>query len=373
MMNRPEVTEGSRHSATSRHPHARFAPNADLVYETPRRVYWELTRACGLACKHCRAEAQRSALPDELSCEDGFATLEALAASDPSPIVILTGGDPLERPDFWRILAHARELGLHVDVAPSATPLLTRQAIARLKEQGVGAMSLSLDAPTALLHDGIRGIPGCFDRTLQAANDMRAVGMSFQVNTLVTAETRPYLSAVADRIAEMGARRWSLFFLVQTGRGKGLAQILPEHSEEVLTWAYELNQTVDFVVATTEAPHYRRIVAEQRGLGPTGGVRVAGAGMRDGNGIMFIAYNGDVAPSGFLPIVVGNVRDTDPVKLYRQHPIFKSLRDPDGFGGKCGTCSYRRLCGGSRGRAFATIGDPLAEDPLCVFDGTVSP
>jgi len=363
-----ENESDTRHPGASVHPHGLGHPEASTVCrydQSPRRVYWELTRACGLACKHCRAAALHERLPDELTTEEAFAVLRSLATAKPTPAVVLTGGDPLERPDFWEILDYARSAGLHVDVAPSATPKLTREVILELAGRGVGAMSLSLDGSDDVRHDRLRGIAGCFDMTMEAAAHVAEAGIPLQVNTLVTADTLADMPAICERVKTMRARRWSLFFLVTTGRGSTLPQITPEEAEELLRWACSLGRSAGFVVAATEAPMVRRVLLQQRGLGP--GSAVAGAGMRDGNGILFLSYRGDVMPSGFLPITIGNVRDTDPLTLYRDAPLMRDLRRPDRFGGRCGVCDWREVCGGSRGRAYAATGDPLSEDPLCVY------
>lgn len=335
-------------------------------------MYWELTRACALACRHCRAEAVHARLPDELDTAEAFGVLASLARCRPAPVVVLTGGDPLERPDFWAILDHAKGLGLHVDVAPSATPRLGRDVILDLARHGVGALSLSLDGSTATRHDAIRGIPGCWDMTMRAAEHVAEAGIPLQVNTLVTADTLGDLPAIAERAAAMHARRWSLFFLVTTGRGALLPQITAEQAETLLEWLADRNASVPFVIATTEAPHYRRVLLRRRGIEGDG--PVPGAGMRDGNGILFISYRGDVMPSGFLPVSAGNTREHDVLDLYRTAPLFVRLREPASFGGRCGACEFRRVCGGSRGRAYAATGDVLAEDPLCAWQpgGTAS-
>jgi radical SAM protein with 4Fe4S-binding SPASM domain len=337
----------------------------------PRRVYWELTRACGLACKHCRAEALHERLPDELDKEEAFRVLDSLARANPTPVVVLTGGDPLERPDFWQILDYAKEKKLHVDVAPSATPRLTREVIADLEKHGVGAMSLSLDGSDPERHDGLRGIPGCYDMTMVAAAHVAEVGIPLQVNTLVTANTIDDMPAICDRVGDMKAKRWSLFFLVTTGRGSLLPQITAQRAEELFEWLFSMQGKTSFVIATTEAPLYRRVLLSHRG--EKGDAAVPGAGMRDGNGILFISYRGDVTPSGFLPLSVGNVREQDVLELYRDTPLFKQLREPSQFHGRCGICSYNNVCGGSRGRAYAATGDPLSEDPLCVHQPKAAP
>ncbi|MFN2426529.1 MAG: radical SAM protein [Candidatus Binatia bacterium] len=353
---------------TTGNPHGPGHPEAttDCRYdESPRRVYWELTRACALACRHCRAAALHERLPDELTTTEAFTVVRSLATARPAPVVVLTGGDPLERPDFWEILDFARHAGLHVDVAPSATPKLTGKVILELASRGVGAMSLSLDGSDAPRHDGLRGITGCFDVTMEAAARIAEAEIPLQVNTLVTAGTLGDMPAIYERVAAMQARRWSLFFLVTTGRGSTLPQISAQEAEELLGWACSLGRRAGFVVAATEAPMVRRVLLQRRGLGPD--AAVAGAGMRDGNGILFLSYRGDVMPSGFLPISIGNVRNTDALTLYRDSPLMRDLRRPDRFGGRCGICEWREVCGGSRGRAYAATGDPLSEDPLCVY------
>jgi AdoMet-dependent heme synthase len=341
-------------------------PPHPIFDRAPLRVYWELTRACDLACRHCRAEAVRHRHPLELTEVEGLKLLERLAGfGDPKPHVVLTGGDPLKRPDLWVLIETAQALGLGVSVAPSATELLRPKEIRRLKETGVEAISLSLDGSTATRHDAFRGVPGTFARTLSAAHTARAVGLPFQVNTLVAEATLDDLPAIYLQTSELGAARWSLFFLVSVGRGTVLEQVTPRDAEHVMGWLAELaGQNAGMMVTTTEAPHFRRMLL-QRHLRTTGG---HGAGIRDGNGIAFISHTGDVQPSGFLPLSAGNVRTEDVVAIYRDSSLFRSLRQVDSFGGRCGRCEFRWQCGGSRARAYAASGDPLGEDPLCSYE-----
>jgi radical SAM protein len=354
-------------------PHAGAGP---LFHQAPLRVYWELTRACDLACRHCRAEAQAARDPEELDTAEALGVLDRLAAfGAPPPHLVLTGGDPFKRPDLWALVARARGLGLPVSVAPSATPLLDREVVARLKAAGVEAISLSLDAAVAGRHDALRGVPGCFTRTLEAMAAARAEGLPVQVNTLVCRETLPDLPAVHALVRTLGAPRWSLFFLVTVGRGSVLEPITPEEAEALLGWLADRAAEAPPLPTTTEAPHFRRVLIQRArargGRAPgSGGAAAAGhaAGIRDGNGIMFIGATGLVYPSGFLPVPAGHVRRDDPVALYRQAPLFRALRRPDLLGGRCGRCEYRGICGGSRARAWAATGDPLAEDPLCLWE-----
>ena len=344
--------------------------------EAPLRVYWEVTRACDLACRHCRAEAVPQGDPNELSPAEGLRLLDALRATAAPPHVILTGGDPLRRADFWALVEHGERIGLGVSVAPSATPALTTGVVRQCRRAGIEAMSLSLDGSDAARHDGLRGVPGCFDRTLTAARVAVAEGLPLQLNTLATAETLPDIPAIADLVDGIGAARWSLFFLVQVGRGRTLGQLSPGACEALLAWLWRRSRQTSIVVTTTEAPQYRR-VALQQGRAEGGRSephprvepnRRATLGIRDGNGIMFISHVGEVQPAGFLPLTQGDVRASDPLDVYRRSPLFRRLREPDRFGGRCGRCEYRQICGGSRSRAYAASGDPLGEDPLCAHE-----
>jgi MoaA/NifB/PqqE/SkfB family radical SAM enzyme len=348
------------------HPHA--ASNLDFN-RAPRRVYWEVTRACSLACRHCRAEASPDRDPDELSSAAGRALLERIAAfGDPLPHMVLTGGDPLERADLFDLIAHARSLGLAVSVSPSATPKLTPEVIFKLRDAGIDAISLSIDGATAETHDAMRRVPGCFDRTMAAGRAAAEANLMVQVNTLIAAETVGELDAIHKLAVDLKVARWSLFFLVTVGRGTVLQPIDGPEAERVLEWLADRPQGEGFpVVTTTEAPHFRRIVLERKKLPMTVAAR-SGFGIRDGNGVMFISHTGDVSPSGFLPLSAGNVLRDDPVAIYRSSELFDSLRHVEDFGGRCGECSFHGVCGGSRARAWAATGDALAEDPLCSYD-----
>jgi radical SAM protein len=358
--------------------HGTTAPPAGAAAHTfpraPHRVYWELTRACDLACRHCRAEAVPARDPRELDTAAGRRLLEAIREfGSPPPRVILTGGDPLKRPDFWELLEHATSVGLGVSVAPSGTPLLTDDVVRRLKQAGVEAMSLSLDGSTSLRHDRFRGVPGCFERTVAGARAASEAGIPLQVNTLVTAETLPDLVGISALVEGLGAARWSLFFLIQVGRGQVLRQLRPGACEALLRWLWARSERVPFAVTTTEAPHYRRVALQAmqaagtpREVARRHAIR-HGFGMRDGNGILFVSHRGEIQPSGFLPLVAGDVGAAGPVAVYRESPLFQRLRTPDSFGGRCGRCEFRQVCGGSRARAYAVDGDPFGEDPLCLY------
>ncbi len=343
----------------------------------PRRVYWELTRACDLACRHCRAEAIPCRDPRELSTAEGRRFLEALVEfGRPGAHVVLTGGDPLKRPDLWELIDYGVSLGLPLSLAPSATPALTRDVIRQLKSAGIEAMSLSLDGPTAKTHDSIRQVQGCFIRTMEAALDTVAAGIPLQINTLITAENMEDLPELHRLVGVIGAARWSLFFLIPVGRGRMLGQVTSAQCEEMLQWLYGMSKESPFVITTTEAPHYRRVALQRMRTEMQDREEIRrspirrGFGIRDGNGIMFVSHTGEVQPSGFLPLVAGNVRTASPVKIYRESPLFRQLREAEQFEGRCGRCEFREVCGGSRARAYATSGNPFGEDPLCPYEPT---
>jgi len=353
------------------------AVTADAGYvfaRAPRMIYWEMTRACDLACRHCRAEAIPWRDPAELTTEEALGLLDQIVAfGEPRPHLVCTGGDPLKRPDLEAIIAAGTARHIGVSLAPSATAALTREALARLRAAGMQSMSLSLDGSTAARHDAFRGVPGCYETTLRAARWARELGIPLQLNTLVTADTLDDLPALYALARSLEIMRWSLFFLVPTGRGRALRELAAPEAEAVMHWLYDRAREAPFAVAATEAPHFRRVAlarmrdeglsAEQIRRHPIG----RGFGVRDGNGVMFISHRGEVTPAGFLPVVTGNIREHALVELYRAHPVFTDLRTPARLRGKCGRCEYRGLCGGSRARAYAHTGDYLAADPLCAY------
>ncbi len=338
-------------------------------------VYWEVTRACSLACRHCRAEAVPYADPMQLTFDEGVGFLRQISQfGDPLPQLILTGGDPLARPDLFGLIDEAHRVGVSVSITPAATPALTREVLVKLKEHSVDGLGLSLDGSTAARHDSIRGVAGTFDRTVQAMRWAQELEMPLQVNTLVAAETADDLPAIYQLLKSFRVARWSLFFLISVGRGKVLQPLAPEEGEQLMSWIYATSLVAPFIVATTEAPSYRRVALERmRSEGLTaeqikGSNAFRGFGIRDGHGIVFVSHTGEICPAGFLPLVVGNVRQDHLADVYRNAPVFKSLHDPTQFEGRCGRCQYHMLCGGSRARAFEASGNALASDPFCTHE-----
>lgn len=346
-------------------------PNKYIYNERPFLIYWELTRSCDLACKHCRAEAQLRRNPLELDTAACFKVLEEIKAfGKPTPQLVITGGDPLKHPDWLAVLQKAKELEIPVAMSPSGTNSLDREAFKHFKDNNVLAMSLSIDGATRESHDAFRGVPGTWDYTMRAMEYAREFDIPLQINSLVSGGTMKEIPAIYDMLTESDIMRWSVFFLISVGRGTGLQDITPEQAEDVMHWLYDKARVAPFAIKTTEAPHYRRVMIQRMQKSanriPLSKLPVArGFGIRDGNGIMFISHTGDVYPSGFLPLKAGNVKQTPVYEIYQDSDLFREIRDPNYFEGKCGDCEFRYVCGGSRSRAYAQSGNPYASDMLC--------
>jgi radical SAM protein with 4Fe4S-binding SPASM domain len=335
------------------------------VADRPFIVIWETTRACQLVCRHCRADAVRHRDPLELTTDEGRALIDDLAAyGPPRPVLVLTGGDPFERPDLVDLVRHAREVGLTVALSPSVTPRLTRDVLADLRDAGASAVSLSLDGATAATHDAFRGIAGVFDATIDAAHAVRDVGLRLQLNSTVTAGNLDELPALLERVVALDASLWSVFFLVPTGRGEHLTPLDADAVERVLQWLAGV--AVDVPIKTTEAPHFRRVLLQR--AGEQRATARPPLDVNAGRGFVFVDHRGDVYPSGFLPVTVGNIRRAPLSSIYREAPLLHALRDPDQLTGKCGRCEFRTVCGGSRSHAYAVTADPLASDPTCAYE-----
>jgi radical SAM protein with 4Fe4S-binding SPASM domain len=329
--------------------------------ENPLIVIWEVTQACGLACAHCRAEARPGRDAGELTTDEGRRLL-GQAAEMGKPLFVLTGGDPMERPDLEELVAHGAGLGLKVGLSPSATPRVTPERLRALRDAGLHRVAVSLDSASAAKHDAFRGVPGSFARTLSIAGEARRLGLPLQVGTTITRRNAGELEALAALVESLDVILWSVFFLVPTGRGALESAVGADEAEGLMHRLYDVSVRARFAVKTTEAPHYRRVAAQRSGRS-----RPPEASVNDAKGFVFVSHTGEVYPSGFLPLSAGNVRREPLAAIYRDSPLFRSLRDPDALRGNCGLCEYRRLCGGSRARAYAVHGDPLGPDPLCAY------
>jgi AdoMet-dependent heme synthase len=365
----------TKHGHPSTHPQH---SSSHSYSDQPMLVYWEMTQACGLACRHCRAEAVSTPHPNELTTEEGKNLLHQIAAfNHPTPHLVFTGGDPLRRKDLFELIDEARSLGINVSITPSVTTDLTLEVMTKLKAHGIDSFGLSLDGSNAARHEAVRGVEGCFDWTIAAAQAAASLGVPIQINTLVAEETVDDIPAIYELLKTFPVMRWSLFFLIEVGRGKVLQPISSERGEQLMNWIYDQSKIAPFAMATTEAPSYRRVALSRMRASGMVAAEIErtpvyrGFGIRDGHGIMFISNQGDICPAGFLPLTIGNVRHDQLQDIYRNAPMFQALHNPNLFKGKCGYCEFRALCGGSRARAFAATGDALASDPFCHYEPAV--
>jgi radical SAM protein len=372
--NLSERAAAERQYQNNRMVHADF----DLA---PFTIAWEVTRACAYACVHCRADAQHQRDPHELSTQEAFALIDRLADFGNNPILIFTGGDPMMRRDLTDLIAYAAQKGLRCSLTPTATALPTKERLEQVRDAGIRRVALSLDAPRAEVHDEFRKVPGSWQRTIDILHRAQEVGLSVQVNTTVAKHNADILPEMIPFIREVGAVQWSVFFLVPTGRAMIEQMISAEQHEKIFHWLYDLSQSAPFDIKGTAAPMYRRVAIERKkieagsapvtfqgaGFQYADGLNRPTKGVNDGNGFLFISHIGEIQPSGFLPITAGMLRENDIVDVYRNHPIFKDLRDYAKLKGPCGTCTYRDVCGGQRGRAYGVTGDYMASDPACVL------
>lgn len=349
------------------------APAEAPFASAPFIVIWEVTRACALACVHCRAEAIPHRHPGELTTDEGKRLIDRIAAFGPrKPLFVLTGGDPLRRRDVAELVRHGVTRDLSVSLTPSGTAAVTRARLEELHAAGLARLAVSLDGSTPEAHDAFRRVRGSHRYTMRIIEDARELELPLQINTTIARQTVADLPAIAQVVERADAVLWALFFLIPVGRARADDGLSATEIETVLEWAADLQGRSPFGVKTTEAPHYHRILAQRRqtlaaGSQEISGVGRAGRAVTDGNGFLFVDHLGTICPSGFLPLAAGNVRTDDLVSLYREHPLFRTLRDPDLLGGRCGRCEHRHRCGGSRARAYAATGSPLDEDPGCAY------
>ena len=349
---------------------------------SPFTIAWEVTRACAFACKHCRADAQHQRDPQELTTGEGIQLIDRLADFG-SPILIFTGGDPMMRRDLFELITHATQKGLRCSLTPTATALPTIEKLKQAKAAGIRRIALSLDAPARNAHDEFRQVPGSWERTMKILQNAKEVGLSVQVNTTVSIFNVDQLADMVPFIQQVDAVQWSVFFLVPTGRAQAQYMISPDQHEEVFNWLFDLSQQAVFDIKATAAPMYRRVAIQRKkaesnnhqpvtfqgaGFQYADGLDRPTKGVNDGNGFLFISHVGQIMPSGFLPIDCGNVRDQDVIDVYRNHPVFKDLRNYEKLKGKCGYCDFRDVCGGQRGRAYGITGDYMETDPVCVYE-----
>jgi AdoMet-dependent heme synthase len=354
--------------------------------DKPVLVFWETTRACSLACVHCRASALTDPLSGELTREEGFRLIDQVASfGKPYPTMVFTGGDPFRRSDLYDLLSYAREARVRFAVSPAVTELLTDEALDRIAELGAAAVSISLDGTCSETHDSIRRVPGTFDRTLERIGKAVELGLNVQVNTAVMKRNFRELPRMFNLVRTLGVKTWELFFLVRVGRGTGVEDLSPAESESMCNFLYDVSRT-GLTIRCVEAPFIRRVVSERsRGKSdwhdetylklrsdlvelngePNGMSTLWAKGTLDGDGVVFVGHDGTIYPGGLLPVRIGNVREDGLARVYRENDILKSVRGRR-LHGPCGVCEFKDVCGGSRARSYAYDNDPLGSDPACI-------
>ncbi|HMP74023.1 MAG TPA: radical SAM protein [Kiritimatiellia bacterium] len=340
--------------------------------QAPLLLIWEITRSCELACRHCRASAENRRDPRELSTEQGYRLIDDVAKMG-TPLIIFTGGDPLQREDLEDLIRYAKGAGLRVGTIPATTPRLTRERLVSLQKAGVDQVAFSIDGATEAEHDDFRRVPGSFALAMQGAAWARELGLPLQANTVFGSWNVHRFDALAELVASLGVVFWEVFLLVPTGRGSELQGCSAEQVEDLFAKIHAFSKAggSKFIIKITEGQHYRRYVAQHAGP-PTPGRRpdfVSVKAVHAGNGFCFVDHVGNICPSGFLPIECGNVREVSVIDVYRNHPVFRQLKDASLLQGRCGVCEFQPVCGGgSRARAYAVTGQLFAEDPACSYE-----
>jgi AdoMet-dependent heme synthase len=367
------------------HPHRKHSGTLDFNIN-PFIIIWEVTRACELKCIHCRADAQTEPDPRELTHEEGLDLIDQIYQMG-NPMLVFTGGDCMMREDLFELADYAVKKGMRVSMTPSATANVTKEKMARAKEVGLSRWGFSIDSPIPEIHDNFRGTPGAFNLTLEKIRYLNELNMPLQINTVISRYNIDHLEEMVQLVTDMKAIMWYIFLLVPTGRGQLDDCLTPAEHERVFRWLYQLSKSVPFDIKTTAAQHYRRVVFQQKArehnvdkkiiqyedtltkdkASSIDGLKRAPKGVNDGNGFAFVSHIGDVMPSGLLPIIAGNIRDQSLAEIYREAKVFKDLRQPDNYKGKCGICEFRYVCGGSRSRTYAVTGDYMESEPYCVY------
>jgi len=331
----------------------------------PFVAIWEVTRACELACQHCRAEAIKRRDPRELNHADSLRLLDQVARAKPT-VFVLTGGDPMMRPDILEIVAACTERKIPVSMSPSATPHFANSDLRKFRDVGLKRISLSLDGAIRETHDRFRGVAGTWDRTMEAIYHAKETGLEVQINTTFSKQNLREFEAFTALMDEINPTLWSVFLLVPTGRAKPEDMFTGEVTERLFERLYLHSRKAAYPIKTTEGQHYRRVALQMWGRDRKG-PRPRIVPISDGKGFVFVSHTGDIQPSGFLPITAGNIRHDELLDIYQNSHLFRDLRDSEKLGGKCGRCEFRKICGGSRARAHATTGNHLAEEPLCTY------
>ena len=367
-----------------------------------RLVFWETTKACNLTCQHCRAVPQKELGPTELTTAQSFDLIDQIAQVA-KPVMVLSGGEPLFRPDLFDIGEYGVQTGFRMALATNGT-LVNERIAAKIADTGFSRVAISLDGAVPATHDRFRGLPGSHGLALRGLRNLRDVGVSVQINSTIAKHNVSELPALLDLALEIEADALHLFMLVPVGCGLEIApaEMLPaDEYERVLHWFDDQSKSCPIDLKATCAPHYYRIRAQRiegersRGEMTTSfiapGTRAKAAPMLLGGGqhgqhlsamtrgclagtnVCFISNEGAVYPCGYLPVSAGDTRVERFAEIWNSSSVFQQLRDPEALDGKCGECRYEALCGGCRARAYAATGSFLAEEPFCSYRPDLDP
>jgi heme b synthase len=365
--------------------------NATTLVPRLNLVAWEVTKRCNLTCAHCRASAEDVAYEGELTLVECKRVIDEIKTIG-NPILILSGGEPLARPDVFEIGKYASSKGLRVVMGSNGT-LIDGEVASKLTTIPIGRIAISLDFPTPQLEDGFRGRTGAFDMAMAGIENARKAGVEIQINCTITKMNFHLLGELVDLALKVGAVAFHPFLLVPTGRGKGLeaVELSPDEYEQALNKIYDMQVELGdrLFFKPTDAPHYMRVVSQRQRKGagqtesgpvsspshpsprsaghPGGSPNGMTRGCLAGVGFCFVSHTGKVQGCGYLTVEAGDLKRQSFGEVWRDSPVFKDLRNLDNIKGKCGVCEYKRVCGGCRARAFETTGDYLNAEPYCSY------
>lgn len=345
-----------------------------------KMVAWEVTRSCNLFCAHCRSSSTSGAYEGELSTEECLRLIDGILDVG-KPVIILSGGEPLLRPDLFQIARYAVGKGLRMVMGTNGT-LVTEKIAAKLKEIPVSRVAVSIDFPTPELQDRFRGKAGAFQAAMAAIGHLHQAGIEVQVNSTITRLNTKYLNELLNLALRAGAAAFHPFMLVPTGRGKELKKVemSPEEYERTLNWVYEKQKELGdrMFFKPTDAPHYQRIIRQRDRKGNPQETKTKSDAMNSmtrgclaGTGFCFVSHRGRVQGCGYLDVEAGHIRNESFSKIWANSTLFCELRDLSNIKGKCGICEYRRACGGCRARAYESTGDYLEAEPYCIYEPVV--
>ncbi|MFA9557275.1 radical SAM protein [Evansella sp. AB-rgal1] len=340
----------------------------------PRIIFWELTEGCNLKCIHCRATAQPIRAKDELTTKQAFDVVEQVSELG-NPILILTGGEPLYRPDFFEIASYANKKGITLAMASNGT-LINEKVAQKIKQSGIRRVAISFDGPSPSIHDKFRGLPGSFDDALRGLKTVQSIGIQTQMNTTITKHNVDHVEKMLQLAEYNNVDALHLFMLVPVGCGVEIVEenmLTAEEYEDVLSWFYEKSREVSFEIRATCAPHYYRIMREkakekgERITRNAHGMSAVTKGCLAGSGVFFISHKGRVRPCGYLPLEAGNLLEQPLQTIWNDSELFHILRSKDSLEGKCGVCEFVNVCSGCRARAYYETGNMMTDEPYCTY------